>query len=325
VKYGRLVDIGRRVVEERVPRPASDRVRRTMLKEFLPRTQLFKPAFKTGSALRPFLSKELQDKLQPPRQAGHWPTRTHARKMLVLDGCVQPSMGPNINAAAARVLDALGVQLVLAPKAGCCGAVRYHLNDQQGGLDDMRRNIDAWWPYVEHAGQAGQVEAIVMTASGCGVTVKEYGHLLAHDPAYAAKAGRISMLTRDLSEILPEFEEQLAALVRGKTGERVAFHPPCTLQHGQQIRGKVEGVLRAAGVDVVLCADSHLCCGSAGTYSVLHPAIAHELRDRKLANLEATGAKEIVSANIGCMTHLQSGTETPVTHWIELIDRALRK
>ncbi|THC43306.1 glycolate oxidase subunit GlcF [Massilia sp. Mn16-1_5] len=320
VKYGRLVDIGRRVVEERVPRPPKDRVKRTMLKEFLPRTSLFKPAYGVGTALRPLLSKELQDKVQRPRSAGHWPTRAHARKMLVLDGCVQPAMAPNINAATARVLDALGVQLVVAPKAGCCGAVRYHLNDQEAGLDDMRRNIDAWWPYVENE----QVEAIVMTASGCGVTVKEYGHLLAHDPDYAAKAGRISMLTRDLSEIMPAFEEELAVAMRGKIKERVAFHPPCTLQHGQQIRGKVEGVLRAAGVDVVLCADSHLCCGSAGTYSVLHPEIAHELRDRKLANLEATGAKEIVSANIGCMTHLQSGTDTPVTHWIELVDRALQ-
>ena len=320
VKYGRLADIGRRVVEERVPRPASDRIRRTMLKEFLPRTSLFKPAYGIGTALRPLLSKELQDKVQRPRAAGHWPTRAHARKMLVLEGCVQPAMAPNINAATARVLDALGVQLIAAPKAGCCGAVRYHLNDQAAGLDDMRRNIDAWWPYVERE----EVEAIVMTASGCGVTVKEYGHLLAHDPDYAAKAGRISMLTRDLSEIMPAFEEQLAARLRGKIHKRVAFHPPCTLQHGQQIRGKVEGVLRAAGVDVVLCADSHLCCGSAGTYSVLHPQIAHELRDRKLASLEATGAQEIVSANIGCMTHLQSGTETPVTHWIELVDRALR-
>jgi glycolate oxidase iron-sulfur subunit len=317
VKYGRLVDIGRRVVDERVPRPAADRIKRTMLKEFLPRTSLFKPAYGLGTALRPLLSKEMQDKVQRPRPAGQWPTRQHARKMLVLEGCVQPAMAPNINAATARVLDGLGVQLSVAPKAGCCGAVRYHLNDQAAGLDDMRRNIDAWWPYVE------QVEAIVMTASGCGVTVKEYGHLLAHDPAYAAKAGRISMLTRDLSEIMAGLQEELATAMRGKITERVAFHPPCTLQHGQQIRGKVEGVLRAAGVDVVLCADSHLCCGSAGTYSVLHPQIAHELRDRKLANLEATGAKEIVSANIGCMTHLQSGTDTPVTHWIELVDRAL--
>ena len=134
-----------------------------------------------------------------------------------------------------------------------------------------------------------------MTASGCGVTVKEYGHLLAHDPAYAAKAARISLLTRDLSEILPQFEAQLALRMEERGAQRVAFHPPCTLQHGQQIRGKVEGVLRAVGVDVVLCSDSHLCCGSAGTYSVLHPEIAHELRDRKLANLAATGAGEILS------------------------------
>jgi glycolate oxidase iron-sulfur subunit len=193
------------------------------------------------------------------------------------------------------------------------------MNDQDGGLQDMRRNVDAWWPYVE----SGQVEAIVMTASGCGVTVKEYGHLLAHDPKYAEKARRISAMTKDLSEILPDFEGALAARLAGRIKERVAFHPPCTLQHGQQIRGKVEGVLRAAGVDVVLCADSHLCCGSAGAYSVLQPGISHELRDRKLANLEATGAKEFVTANIGCITHLQSGTGTPVSHWIELIDRAL--
>jgi glycolate oxidase iron-sulfur subunit len=319
VKYGRLVDIGRRVVEERVPRPFKDRVKRTTLKEFLPRTALFKPAFRSGVSARALLPQALQDKLQPARPAGSWPTRSHARKMLVLEGCVQPAMAPNINAATARVLDAFGVQLITAPKAGCCGAVRYHLNDQQGGLDDMRRNIDAWWPWVE----SGEVEAIVMTASGCGVTVKEYGHLLAHDEAYAAKAGRISMLTRDLSEVLVEFEEVLATKLAGKVDKRVAWHPPCTLQHGQQIRGKVESLLRAAGVDVRLCADSHLCCGSAGTYSVLHPEIAHQLRDRKLASLEATGATEIVSANIGCMTHLQSGTATPVTHWIELIDRAL--
>ncbi|MEW6370265.1 MAG: glycolate oxidase subunit GlcF [Pseudomonadota bacterium] len=319
VKYGRLADIGRRVVEARVPRTLKNRIKRSTLKEFLPRTSLFKPAFRAGTAMRALLPRGLRDKLQPARDPGHWPTRTHARKMLVLEGCVQPAMGPNINAATARVLDALGVQLLVAPKAGCCGAVRFHMNDQDGGLADMRRNIDAWWPYVE------QVEAIVMTASGCGVTVKDYGHLLAHDPHYAAKAARVSMLTRDLSEILPQFEAQLALQMEGKSAQRVAFHPPCTLQHGQQIRGKVEHVLRAVGVDVVLCVDSHLCCGSAGTYSVLHPEIAHALRDRKLENLEATGASEIVSANIGCMTHLQSGTDTPVTHWIELVDRMLAR
>jgi glycolate oxidase iron-sulfur subunit len=319
VKYGRLVDIGRKVVDARVPRPFADKVKRMTLKEFLPRSSLFKPAFKAGQMVRPLLPSALRDNLQPARAPGRWPTREHARKMLVLEGCVQPAMAPNINAATARVLDALGIQLLTAPRAGCCGAVRFHMNDQDGGLADMRRNVDAWWPYVEQGG----VEAIVMTASGCGVTVKDYGHLLAHDAAYAGKAARIAALTKDLSEVMCDFEGEIAHLLSGRIHERVAFHPPCTLQHGQQVRGKVEGVLRAAGVDVVLCADSHLCCGSAGTYSVLHPEIAHALRDRKLASLEATGAQEYVSANVGCIAHLQSGTATPVTHWIELVDRAL--
>jgi glycolate oxidase iron-sulfur subunit len=319
VKYGRLADIGRKVVEQRVTRPLGERIVRTALKEALARKWIFRPMFKAGQLVRPLLSPAMQDKLQKPASAGRWPRTTHARKMLVLDGCVQPSMAPNINAAAARVLDACGVQLMIAPKEGCCGALRFHMNDQDGGLDDMRRNIDAWWPLLDG------VEAIVMTASGCGVTVKEYGHLLAHDTAYAAKAQRVSAMTRDLSEIVPEFEALLAQRLTGKITERVAYHPPCTLQHGQQIRGKVEGILKAAGVDVRLCAESHLCCGSAGTYSVLQPVLAHELRDRKLEHLAATGAQRIVSANIGCLTHLQSGTDTPVNHWIELLDQALAK
>jgi len=318
VQYGRLVDIGRNVVEQRVQRPLRERALRYALAQALPRRWLFTPAYKVGQALRPLLSKGLQDKLRPGAAPGQWPTRSHVRTMLLLDGCVQPAMSPNINAATARVFDALGVQLITAPKAGCCGALRHHLNEQEEALDDMRRNIDAWWPYVETA------EAIVMTASGCGVTVKEYGHLLAHDPAYADKAQRISALTRDLSEIMPAFEAELAALVQGKITGRVAYHPPCTLQHGQQIRGKVEHVLRAVGVDVSLCADSHLCCGSAGTYSMLQPALSQQLRDNKLAKLAQCAPDVIVSANIGCLNHLQSGTETPVRHWIELIDAALK-
>jgi glycolate oxidase iron-sulfur subunit len=323
VQYGRLADIGRKVVEQRVQRPLAERLKRLVLKEALPRRWIFTPALRAGQLFRPLLSKSLQDKIPAMRHAGERPVRRHARRMLVLEGCAQPAMSPNINNATARVLDALGVQLLSAPKAGCCGALRFHLNDQQAALDDMRRNIDAWWPYVED----GSVEAIVMTASGCGVTVKEYGHLLAQDGAYAGKAQRISELTRDLSEIMPEFEAELARRIGGnadgKSAERVAYHPPCTLQHGQQIRGKVEGVLRAVGVDVKLCADSHLCCGSAGTYSLLQPELSLQLRDSKLANLEAIGAQTIVSANVGCVAHLQSGTETPVRHWIELIDSAL--
>ncbi len=318
VQYGRLIDIGRKVVADQVSYPLPQKLVRTALKEVLTRKWLFTPAMKTGQLFRPFLPKSLQNKVPARQDAGVWPTRVHARKMVLLDGCVQPAMGPNINAATARVFDALGVQLLLAPKAGCCGAIRHHLNDHEGALDDMRRNIDAWWPLAE----AG-AEAIVMTASGCGATVKDYGHLLAHDPAYAEKAQRISDLTKDLSEILPAFEVELEARLKGKISKRVAYHPPCTLQHGQQIRGKVEGVLRAAGVDVQLCADSHLCCGSAGTYSVLQSSLSYQLRDNKLANLQATKPDMIVSANIGCLTHLQSGTDTPVKHWIELIDHAL--
>jgi glycolate oxidase iron-sulfur subunit len=329
VQYGRLADIGRRVVEQQVPRPLAQRVVRTALKELLPRKWLFTPAMKLGQAVRPLLPQKLRNKVPVAQSHGVWPAQEHARKMLLLDGCVQPAMSPNINYATARVLDKLGVQLLRAPKAGCCGAIRYHLNDQDGGLDDMRRNVDAWWPYVE----SGQVEAIVMNASGCGVTVKEYGHLLAHDHSYAEKARRISALTKDISEIMPALEGTLLqtlardALTNDGAGAerkpRIAYHPPCTLQHGQNIRGKVEAVLRSAGVDVHLCADSHLCCGSAGTYSVLQPELSYQLRDNKINHLQATAPDMIVSGNIGCLTHLQSGTETPVRHWIELIDQAL--
>lgn len=318
VKYGRLIDIGRKVVEEQVPYSFSQKLKRTALKELLPRKWLFTPAMKTGQLFRPLLPQSLQNKVPRRENAGSWPSRSHARKMLLLDGCVQPAMSPNINAATARVLDALGVQLVVAPKAGCCGAIRHHLNDHDAALNDMRRNIDAWWPLV----QAG-AEAIVMTASGCGATVKDYGHLLEADPAYAEKAAVISSMTKDLSEIMPAFEAELEGKLNGKIAKRVAYHPPCTLQHGQQIRGKVEGVLRAVGVDVQLCGDSHLCCGSAGTYSVMQPELSYQLRDNKLAKLAETNAEMIVSANIGCLTHLQSGTDTPVKHWIELIDSAL--
>ena len=319
VQYGRLVDIGRKIVEYQVPRSPADRALRTALKEGLPRQWVFGPAMKAGQLVRGFLPAALKNKVPKRQAAGVWPRREHARKMLLLDGCVQPTMSPNINAATARVLDALGVQLIVAPRAGCCGAIRHHLNDHDAARNDMRRNIDAWWPHVE----AG-AEAIVMTASGCGATVKEYGHLLAQDAAYAAKAKRVSELTLDLSEVMPAFEAELLDKLRGKTvDKRVAWHPPCTLQHGQKIRGKVENLLRAIGVDVQLCADSHLCCGSAGTYSVLHPELSYALRDQKLANLNATDAEMIVSANIGCITHLQSGTATPVGHWIELVDRAL--
>lgn len=319
VQYGRLLDIGRGLVEQQVRRPSGQRYRRALLKELLPRSWLFGPALKAGRMVRPLLPQVLREKVQPAPDPGTWPAPGQRRKMLLLDGCVQPAMAPNINSATARVLAALDIALVTAPRAGCCGAVRYHMSDHDGGLADMRRNIDAWWPLIE----AG-AEALVMTASGCGAMVKDYGHLLRHDPAYAEKAERVSALTRDVSEVLCAEQPALLALLKQRPpAQPVAFHPPCTLQHAQKIRGKVEDLLRAAGVDVRLCADSHLCCGSAGTYSVLQPELSHQLRDRKLANLAATGAQRIVSANIGCQSHLQSGTSIPVGHWVELLDQML--
>ena len=323
VQYGHLIDIGRKVVEAKVPRPLPERAVRWALKEGLP-SPLFGPAMKLGQLVREVLPEKLKAKVPAPQDAGVWPTRTHARKMLMLAGCVQPAMSPNINSATARVLDACGIETVIAPKAGCCGAVKFHLNDQAGGLDEMRANIDAWWPQVS----SGAVEAIVMNASGCGVTVKEYGHVLRHDPDYAAKAERISALTRDISELLPMLMPELKAQIQPEALRAAglqAYHPPCTLQHGQQLKGGVEKHLGELGFEIkTACNEAHLCCGSAGTYSVLQPELSLQLRDRKLSHLKALEPQGIVSANIGCITHLQSGTGLQVQHWIELLDAALR-
>jgi glycolate oxidase iron-sulfur subunit len=326
VEYGALVDIGRRVVEAKVERPLKERLLRGALKEGLT-SSLFGPAMKLGQMVRPLLPAALQNKVpaKADARAHQWPQRTHARKVLMLLGCVQPSMMPGINAATARVLDAAGIQTLVADGAGCCGAIRAHLNDHEGGLADMRRNIDAWWPLVEGLTSAGKVEAIVMNASGCGVTVKEYAQHLAHDADYADKARRISALTQDLSEWLPEIAPLLKPRLRAST-VKLAYHPPCTLQHGQQLRGGVEAGLRELGFEInVAATESHLCCGSAGTYSVLQPALAYQLRDRKLAQLAPIEAHTIVSANIGCIQHLQTGTATPVRHWVEVLDEALAR
>ena len=324
VDYGHLLDIGRKLVDAKVPRPMLEKTVRWALKEGIP-SPLFGPAMAVGQMVRPLLPASLKGKVPPRQDGGQWPTRTHARKVLMLAGCAQPAMGPNINSSTARVLDAVGIQTVVAAKAGCCGAVKFHLNDQDGGKAEMRANIDAWWPHVQNG-----VEAIVMNASGCGVTVKEYGHILQDESAYADKARRISELTKDLSELLPMMVEALQSAAPGlreriaKTAPKLAFHPPCSLQHGQKLKGGVEQHLSAMGFDIRTANnESHLCCGSAGTFSVLHPKLAYQLRDRKLGHLEELCSEVIVSANIGCITHLQSGTGTPVKHWVEVLDAAL--
>jgi glycolate oxidase iron-sulfur subunit len=317
VRYGRLVDIGRAVVEARTTRSPLDRLTRRVLAFTFPRRRLFGALLGLGRAVRPVLPSVLKAKI-PPSVAppGDWPAPRHARKMLVLGGCVQPALAPSINAAAARVLDRCGISLMEAPGAGCCGGLRFHLNYQDSGRDDMRALIDAWWPHVER----GELEAIVVTASGCGVTVKDYGHLLDQDPAYREKALRISALAKDLAEVVP-----LEAIPEAIAGDRVAFQSPCTLQHGQQIRGAVEARLARAGFELSPVPDAHLCCGSAGTYSLQHPAIAGELRERKLAALEEGAPQWIATANIGCLSHLQGAAQVPVRHWIELLDEALRR
>ena len=317
VQFGRLIDIGRHVVDAKVPRSPSARAWRTLVKE-LCAGPWFAPALRLGRALRPLLPPKLKNKILPRQAAGAWPNRRHARKMLLLAGCVQPSMIPNINAATARVFDTLGIELIVPPVAACCGAIRHHMNDQSGALVDARRNIDAWWPHI-----AAGAEAIVMNASGCGAMVRQYAYLLRHDAIYASKAARVSELTRDLAELLPPLLAPRLEMLAASKRERIAFHPPCTLQHAQNVRGVVEALLSALGAQVLPFKDSHLCCGSAGTYSVLQPELANRLRDRKLEALMAARPDTILSANVGCIAHLAGTAPVTVQHWIEWVDARL--
>ncbi|HMA11479.1 MAG TPA: glycolate oxidase subunit GlcF [Steroidobacteraceae bacterium] len=318
VEYGKLLDIGRHIVEEKVGRGAAENAARAALKTGLGTPLLFNSALKLGQSMRGLLPGFLKAGIPEAERARPWPQPHHTRRMLVLQGCVQPGLKPNINAATARVLDRIGISLVAADEAGCCGALAHHLNDTEAGLNAARRNIDAWLPHLD----AG-VEAIVMTASGCGVMVKDYGWLLRNDAGYAEKAARVSAATKDISEILVAERAAIKALPYRPTTQRIAYHPPCTLQHGQKLTGGVEALLTDAGFELAPVAEKHLCCGSAGTYSILQPAIADQLRTRKLGHLQASQPELIVTANIGCLTHLQAGSNLPVRHWVELLDEAL--
>jgi glycolate oxidase iron-sulfur subunit len=316
VTYHALLDIGRAELERRVERPASEKLLREGLRHAVPRPAVFEMLLKTGRLFRPFMPKAFGRKI--PRRgvdAKPRPPVRHDRQVLMLEGCVQPSLSPNTNASAARVLDRIGISVVDVAGAGCCGATDFHLNGQVTGLARARRNIDAWWPAIENG-----AEAIVQTASGCGAFVKEYGHLLRDDPDYAQKAQRVSELARDLVEVLAN--EPLDAL-QANAHQRIAFHCPCTLQHAQRLGGAVEGVLQRLGFDLTTVPDAHLCCGSAGTYSVTQPEIATVLRNNKLDALESGKPDLIVTANIGCQTHLDGAGRTPVRHWIELVEESL--
>jgi len=316
VRYSRLLDIGRNIVEQKVKRPITETSLRWILRHLLPYSKPFTFLLRIGQAFTPLLPSALKKKIPQRKPVTQWPADTNAtRTMLVLDGCVQPATSPNTNAATARVLNRLGISLVRAPQAGCCGAVSYHLSAHNEGLTAMRKNIDAWWPYIEDG-----AEAIVMTASGCGAMVKEYGELLAHDTIYAEKAKQVSALCKDISEIL--IEEDLSKLSANNTNKikNVAFHSPCTLQHAQQITGTVEKIIQQAGYTLTVVDDGHLCCGSAGTYSILQPKLSQQLLTNKVSSLQNGEPDCIVTANIGCQLHIESKATVPVKHWIELLD-----
>ncbi|MFG6206130.1 glycolate oxidase subunit GlcF [Pseudomonas retamae] len=316
VDYHNLLDIGRAVVDAAVQRPLSQRLLRKGLRTLAPNPGLFKGLVSSGQIFRALLPSNLETKL--PRNASpakQRPTAIHERQMLILEGCVQSSLSPNTNAAAVRVLDQLGISVTSIQQAVCCGAVDYHLDAQASGLNRARRNIDAWWPSIESG-----AEAIVQTASGCGAFIKEYAHLLSTDPAYAYKAKIVSSLAKDLVEVLgDEPLEQLGI----ESTQRLAFHCPCTLQHAQKLGGAVEALLGRLGFNLTTVPDSHLCCGSAGTYSLTQPELSRQLRDNKLNALESGNPEVIVTANIGCQTHLDGAGRTPVRHWIELVESSL--
>ena len=317
VEYHTLLDIGRQEIEQRVRRPLLQRLLRRTLRLVLPRRRLFAGLLQIGQMVRPFMPLKLRSLIPAVRaNSGKRPKPQHARRMLMLEGCVQPSLSPNTNAAAARVLDRLGISVINTPTAGCCGAIEYHLNDPEAGLARARKNIDSWWPAIE----AG-AEAIIQTASGCGAFVKEYGQLLSGDPHYADRAKRVSSMTLDISEALQSEsldELQLRPL------PKAAFHCPCTLQHAQRLGGQVEKLLIRLGMTLSFVPESHLCCGSAGTYSITEPQLARTLRDNKIRALESSRPDIILTANMGCQTHLAGGTRTPVRHWIEIIDEHMQ-
>ncbi|HEX5636705.1 MAG TPA: glycolate oxidase subunit GlcF [Gammaproteobacteria bacterium] len=314
VRYGRLVDIGRQLVEYRVSRPFSESIKRYLLRKIIPYPGRFSLLLSSANMLKPVLPAKIKAKIPMLQDSQRWPQIRHGRRMLILQGCAQSVVTANTNSATVRVLDKLGISVTAVKQAGCCGAVSHHLSAHDESLDFMRRNIDAWWSHIAH----DDIEAIVVTASGCGVMIKEYGALLKHDPVYAEMAQRVSELAKDISEVVAN--ENLSAIQPGNKNRKVAFHSPCTLQHGQKLNGVVETILARAGYELTQVADAHLCCGSAGTYSILQEKLSQQLLDNKLNALQTHKPDVIATANIGCQMHLATKAGVPVVHWIELLD-----
>ncbi len=313
VQYSKLLDIGRKHIETHSPRKFNERLTRALLRSVLPYRNRFGPLLSVGRLFKPILPAKIKSKMPRRVAKGSIPVAEHKRRMLVLDGCVQPALSPDINATTARVLHKLGISLITHKKAGCCGAVSQHLSAEDEALVFMKNNIDAWWSEIESG-----AEAIVMTASGCGAMVKDYAHHLRNDAKYAEKAQRVTELCKDISEII--INEDLSSLKVNGT-EKISWHPPCTLQHGQKVNGVVEKILSSCGYELLAVNDQHLCCGSAGTYSILQPEISQKLQSNKIKNLQERKPEMIVTGNIGCQTHLQEVSDVPVIHWIHLLDR----
>jgi len=313
VNYGRLIDIGRELVDKQVTRPVIIRFKRLALRKILPYPNRFSVLVKIAQGLKPLLPTIIRQKIPDKQTLTAWPKQNKSRKMIVLQGCAQSVTTPNTNSAAATLLNKLGIELIFANEAGCCGAVNHHLSAHEEALFFMRKNIDAWWPLINQG-----AEAIVITASGCGVMVKEYAQLLKHEPDYADKAQKIGELAKDISEILTE--EHLTKDNFKIPAKKIVFQSPCSLQHGQQLNGVVESLLTKYGFTLNPVENAHLCCGSAGTYSILQKELSQQLLDNKLRALEKDSPDIILSANIGCQLHLQSQSNVPVKHWIELMN-----
>ena len=314
VEYARLLDLGRHFVETRTHRPFLDRLKRTALHWLLSNPKIFSRLYKMAAKLDPVLPKSLKTGFQPA-VTQKITFGKHQRSIILLQGCVQPTMAPNINLATQKVLDTLGINTIILDKTECCGAISHHLSKQTHALKTMRRNIDAWWPYIENG-----CEAIVSNASGCGITLKEYAQYLDHDQDYAEKASKISQLAKDVSEIITE---QDIDKIKLPEVVKIAFHAPCTLQHGLKLAPHVENLLSQLGCELLPIDDSHLCCGSAGTYSILQSKLSQQLKSNKLANLQAHSPDYILTANIGCQHHLHSESKVPVMHWVEMVAKHL--
>ena len=316
VKYGQLVDIGREIVEKQVQRSFIESSQRFLLRKLIPYPTRFKTLLKLGQLVKPVMPGVIKNKIPRLQKTSPWPTQTQQRKMLVLSGCAQQVVTAQTNVSTANVLNKLGIQLIKESESGCCGALSQHLAEPEEAQQFIKRNIDAWWPYIEDG-----IEAIVITASGCGVMVKDYAHLVENDTAYADKAKRVSELAKDISEILRD--EDFSSFSSQGNKPKVSFHSPCTLQHGLQLNGVVESILSKSGYELTQVDDSHLCCGSAGTYSVLQPKLSKQLLSNKITALEKHQPDIIATANIGCQMHLETKADKPVKHWIELIEQAI--